>query len=173
LEETVSIPAGDEVVVQLRPEVYIKEGDSILLEARVNILPDEIQSIQWTPLDSLSCSTCLATFADPVRTTTYTIVVTDIFGCKGEAAVIIHVERETQIFIPNVFSPNNDQVNDRLTVYSNNPESHINSFRIYGRWGELMFSNTDFAPNHTAAGWDGSFRGQMVRPGVYVYVAEV
>jgi gliding motility-associated-like protein len=73
-----------------------------------------------------------------------------------------------------VFSPNNDQVNDRLTVYSNNPaESHINAFRIYGRWGELMFSNTDFAPNNTSVGWDGTFRGQLVPAGVYVYVAEV
>jgi gliding motility-associated-like protein len=173
LEETIIIPAGDEVEVELRPEVNIKEGDSTRLDARVNIPLEEIQSIEWTPVDSLSCSTCLSTFADPVRTTTYTIVVTDIYGCEGEATVIVNVERETEIFIPNVISPNDDQVNDLLTVYSNNPESHVISFEIFDRWGEMMFSRTDFAPNNSALGWDGTFKGKAMLPGVFVYVAEV
>ena len=37
-------------------------------------------------------------------------------------------------------------------------------FKIYDRWGELVFATTNLAK-----GWDGTFRGQKVNPGVFVY----
>jgi len=49
----------------------------------------------------------------------------------------------------------------------------INTFQIYDRWGEQVFQATNFQPNQPANGWDGTFRGQALDPGVYVFYAEI
>ncbi len=69
--------------------------------------------------------------------------------------------------IPQAFSPNADGHNDWLFVIAG---VDIASFdwKIYNRWGELMFSSTD--PN---VGWDGKFNGELVNAGVYTYTLKV
>lgn len=73
------------------------------------------------------------------------------------------VRRELDILVPQIFSPNNDGVNDVLLALGDD----IVSFQllIYNRWGELVFESTD--PNK---GWDGKFKGSNAQQGVYVYV---
>ena len=45
--------------------------------------------------------------------------------------------------------------------------------KIFNRWGEVMFERKDFGVNIAALGWDGSFRGKMLTPDVYVYLIDV
>ena len=47
------------------------------------------------------------------------------------------------------------------------------AFRVYDRWGELVFENRDTDVNNRETGWDGSFRGQEMSPAVFVWYAEV
>jgi len=75
-----------------------------------------------------------------------------------------------RIFIPTAFSPNSDSVNDvfipeGLSVIIN-PElpGQKYDFKIYNRWGELVFETNDFMK-----GWDGKYKGVIVQPGVYIY----
>jgi gliding motility-associated-like protein len=67
-----------------------------------------------------------------------------------------------EIFIPNVFTPNNDGKNDVLLVYGN----YITSlqFRVFNQWGQLIFLS-----DQQSRGWDGSFKGQQQPVGVYAY----
>ncbi len=99
---------------------------------------------------------------------TYTVVVTDDEGCVSSAfyevdssfvacEVIVPV-----IFVPNIFSPNGDLVNDILYVHGQGV-LEIN-FSIYNRWGEEMFNTKDLA-----TGWDGTFNGKPVDPAVFVW----
>ena len=49
----------------------------------------------------------------------------------------------------------------------------VKSFRIFNRWGELVFEKENFYPNDPKYGWDGKVRGVPATPDVFVYTAEV
>jgi gliding motility-associated-like protein len=173
-ETTILIDAGDDVTVDLETAVNIKQGESAELEAIVNIPANEIGSVVWSPSAHLSCDTCLVTMASPLVTTTYIVTVTDVYGCIGTARVLIRVADGTLIFIPNVITPGNgDDINEFITVFSNNPDTRIHSLRIFDRWGELVFARATFLPNVPTEGWDGTFKGKLVNPGVFVYKVEL
>ncbi|MBK9630567.1 MAG: gliding motility-associated C-terminal domain-containing protein [Saprospiraceae bacterium] len=68
-----------------------------------------------------------------------------------------------KIFIPNVFSPNDDLVNDHFSFYHEGVESlHV---EIYDRWGSMVFNSS-----HIHFSWDGRFKGKDCITGVYAYV---
>jgi gliding motility-associated-like protein len=75
--------------------------------------------------------------------------------------------------VPNVFSPNDDYINDYVTVFSNDVNAIVLEFEIFDRWGEKVFRGTDFPVNVPELGWDGRFKGQYMNPAVFVYVAKV
>lgn len=70
------------------------------------------------------------------------------------------------IFVPNVFTPNNDGKNDLLLVYGN----YISSlqFRVFNQWGQLIFLS-----DQQSRGWDGTYSGQAQPVGVYAYTLRV
>lgn len=174
LDTVLSVLSGEEVMVDLEAQVTIQLGEDHLLMAVVNIPPSEISSVFWTPGTYLSCDTCLSTQSMPEADITYTIVVTDIYGCTGTATVTIRVIDENQIFIPNAISPSNrDNVNDYFTVYASKPGTHILSLRIFDRWGAVVFEKKDFPTNIANEGWDGTFNGEPLNPAVFVYMVEV
>ena len=49
----------------------------------------------------------------------------------------------------------------------------VKTFRIFSRWGELVFERTNFSANDPKYGWDGKIRGVPASPDVFVYTAEV
>ncbi len=75
------------------------------------------------------------------------------------------IEDQTTIYVPQIFSPNGDGLNDILYVYGNRVESM--TFIVYNRWGEKVFESSD-----NSIGWDGQFRGSGAQAGVYVYYLE-
>jgi len=70
------------------------------------------------------------------------------------------------VFVANIFTPNGDGNNDVLYVHSQNVKEI--SFRIYNRWGNLVFETESLN-----AAWDGQYRSNDCPAGVYFYVAEV
>ena len=73
--------------------------------------------------------------------------------------------KESNIFIPNAFSPNNDGKNDVLFVRGN----YITKlyFAVYDRWGQKVFETKDMSK-----GWDGTFKGKRIDPAVFGYYLE-
>jgi gliding motility-associated-like protein len=98
---------------------------------------------------------------------TYWAKIIDEHGC--ELLDSITVQFNSKYFIPNVFSPNYDGLNDYFFPIFH--DENIEKFRlnIYDRWGNLLYSATD----PKLKGWDGSFKGKEVNPGVYVYYCEI
>ena len=84
-----------------------------------------------------------------------------------------HQAHAVRVFVPNAFSPNGDGMNDVLILFSPGDVQQVKSFRIFDRWGELVFNRQNFLPNYAVNGWDGRFQGQKMGLGVYVYMAEV
>jgi gliding motility-associated-like protein len=78
------------------------------------------------------------------------------------------------IYVPQIFSPNEDGQNESFTVYGD-PDlvQDVALLRIYDRWGELVFEQQSLTINDEAAGWQGTLRGRPVLPGVYVWYAEI
>ena len=75
---------------------------------------------------------------------------------------------EADVYIPNVFTPNGDGINDLFKPeFESGYHIEILQFNIYDRWGSLVFHDI------TDRGWDGTFRGQKVDRSVYVYSLEI
>jgi gliding motility-associated-like protein len=94
-------------------------------------------------------------------------------SCFAIDYLVIHADEEFTLFVPNVFSPNQDGDNDFVTVFSNDKLAQILEFEIFDRWGEKVFRGYDFPVNQPVLGWDGKFRGEFMNPAVFVYVAKV
>lgn len=148
----------------------IRLGDSLRLELQVNIPADEIASIRWTPD---LCHNCLQASLMPLRTETYAATVTSVHGCVASAQLTVLVDRRPAVFVPSAFSPNQDGFNDVLTVFAGAQVRRIRSFRIFDRWGENVFEAYNFPPNDPTYGWNGTHKGQPVKPAVFVYWLEI
>ncbi|GIV32700.1 MAG: hypothetical protein KatS3mg031_0235 [Chitinophagales bacterium] len=120
----------------------------------------------WSPVEGLTCINCPNPIATPENSVMYQVTVTSSQGCIDSGYVIIAVDTLTRprtgIYVPNAFSPNNDGIND--TYYVVIWGYTYFKLTIFDRWGEKIFETRD--PN---VGWDGTFRGKPVNPGVYVY----
>jgi len=131
-----------------------------------------IASYSWLPVQTLSCETCSDPIATAGATTTYTVDVSSSFGCRASDSVTIHVFCDkSQVFIPNSFTPNGDGEND-VFYPRGTGISIIKSFRIYNRWGELLFERSNITINDASNAWDGTFNGATPRPDVYVYIVD-
>jgi gliding motility-associated-like protein len=73
---------------------------------------------------------------------------------------------EPNIYVPNIFTPNNDGKNDK--VYVSGEWIDRFSFEIFDRWGEKVFATNDIEE-----GWDGTFNGVNCDAAVYFYKLEV
>lgn len=91
--------------------------------------------------------------------------------CIAEDGVVIRVNRKGRVYVPNAIKPGAG-ANGILAVYTGSEVSNINFLRVYDRWGECVYEGQDLRPN-SGTGWDGTYRGHELLPGVYVYVVEV
>ncbi len=150
----------------------IQIGDSIQLQALVNIQDEEVDKVFWQP-DSLGCDTCLtATFA-PQLSTAFSVRVTDINGCSAADIEQVIVRKDYNVFIPNAFSPNGDGYNDVFMIFAGKEVKEVKAFKVFNRWGETVLEQGGFLPNDPRFGWDGIFRGQPVNAAVFAYFAEI
>jgi len=94
----------------------------------------------------------------------YWLEVTDANGCKGKASAnVVIKECLSGFYIPNAFTPNKDGKNDIFQPLLFGTIKKYD-FRIYNRWGQLVFHTTDINK-----AWDGSFSGKILNSGVFVW----
>lgn len=145
-------------------EVYLTES------AMLEVNQDPGYGYSWTSSTGESVDPVYNPVVTPEGTTTYTVTVTDYNGCTGTASITITVNDpfcdERDIFIPNVFTPNNDSQNDVLYVRSNFVSTM--ELHIYNRWGEKVFTSTDINQ-----GWDGTYKGKVLEPDVFGFYLQV
>lgn len=91
-------------------------------------------------------------------------------GCTAIDSISIRII-DNKVYVPNVFSPNGDNINDVFTVFGT--ASTIKLLEIFDRWGNRVYSNKEFLANGLGGGWNGRFNDQYCLPGVYVYYAIV
>jgi gliding motility-associated-like protein len=174
LEQNWIMPSLRARAAEIASPLKVRAGTATQLETVLLIPESLIASIRWIPEDGLDCSHCLRPILTAFNSNQYTLRIIDIFGCSSETTVDVQVEDAVEVFIPSAFSPNEDRVNDRLVVYANPLlVRKVLSFKVFDRWGGWVYQAADFLPNDEDSGWNGTFLGQLLQPGVYTYVAQV
>ena len=159
------------------PSLYtIQEGDSVLIVITGDVGEPGLQ-FDWTPSGILNCLTCPSSFASPLQDTLVTIQITDADSCVYYLETFIEVIPDIptvtdNIYVPNVFSPNGDGINDFWKISSRLDNTFVHELTIYDRWGNMMLYKTAFVLN-TFDGWDGTFQGKSMNPNVFVYIASL
>jgi hypothetical protein len=166
--ETIQLPTP--LTLDLGPDQTILTGDTALISSVIT--GNQPVSFVWTPVESLLTPQQLSTLANPLQTTTYTLRIEDAAGCTATDDITIRIKKTRRVYIPNVIKPDSDD-DAVITVFGGAEVKQVNYLSIYDRWGEHLFIAKNFAPNDPAYGWDGTWRGKDMQPGVYVYVAEV
>ena len=120
---------------------------------------------------NMVCENCTSVYAQQAPTMQFSVVATSEEGCDSEDDVLLTYSEDCpdgDLLIANFITPNNDGANDFFEVRYNEAFLNISLIRIFNRWGELVFESRDVLNDK----WDGSFRGQLVNPGVYVFYVE-
>ncbi len=154
------------------PDRWIHDGAFTTLGGPNTILPGNNTGnylYHWEPFIFLSDSTVPNPFAFPPYDYTYYLTVTELnsgFMCKSVDTVVVYIDCG-DFYLPNAFSPNSTStVVNRFRVL-NKEIVKLNYFRIYDRWGVLVFETTD-----PTQGWDGTFSNKPEPMGVYVWEAD-
>jgi gliding motility-associated-like protein/CSLREA domain-containing protein len=155
--------------LQLPKDTIIKKGSVVSIIPVVNFIPT---SIVWDPPTFLDCTNCLNPNSKPDQTTSYTLTLTDDHDCSVTDNITITVLiDQADIYVPNVFSPNGDNINDRFFPVFKLPNTTIAVFRIFDRWGNLIFEHLD-GKLYEDIYWDGTSNQEKMNPGVYVYAIQ-
>ena len=141
-------------------------------QVMLNATGSNIVSYQWSPPATLSCEVCTNPMASPKVTTKYKVLATSNRGCKSVDTVTVHVICDnSQLFIPNYFSPNGDGNND--TFYPRGEGLKIITvFKVYNRWGALLFERSNIGLNDASNAWDGTYKSAQLSPDVFVYLIQ-
>ena len=167
---TISLESIADLVLTLPADITMELGDSVRLNPVTN---GQNLIWQWSPSVGLSCDDCEHPYARPFETTLYTLLITDENGCDASDEILLTITKNRNVYIPNAFSPNGDGTNDVFHIYARGDISQILEFKIFDRWGEMVFADEHFQPNDPAHGWNGIFRGKMMNPAVFAYFAKV
>lgn len=170
-----AIPNVSSVTVDLPAGVDLLLGDSYQILVETSIPVGDISQIIWTPETGLSCTDCLDPIVTPGTDAEYQVEIINTNGCSDIAQIQLRVDRNQDVYIPNAFSPfNQDGFNDFFYVYSKQEVvTQIQSLQVYDRWGTQVFFNENFSPNEATSGWNGTFRNERMQTGVFVYYAIV
>jgi gliding motility-associated-like protein len=103
---------------------------------------------------------------EPTMSVTYTLLVTATSGdgCVDTGSVYITININDLLGIPTAFTPNGDGINDFFRP-ANLDEQFILEFKIYNRWGQVVFDDTN-----TSNQWDGRFQGVEQPTEAYIYL---
>ena len=160
-----------EIEVYLPEYAHVELARTFPMPTEVNFPESEVNFIQWTPNQDLSCEDCLRPDAYITGDITYHIYIEDYKGCPAEAEIELISISDPRVFVPTAFSPNSDGINDVLIAYTDQSVEKIVEWRILDRWGNEFYSAVNFEPNEEDYGWDGRGpNGVDVEQGVYVYV---
>ena len=120
----------------------------------------------WSPGINLDNRTSYTPVYKGTREQLYTVTITTSSGCVTVDTQLVRTVKFIDVVVPNIFTPNNDGRNDYLRPILMGIKE-IRSFRIYNRWGQLLFESKDERP-----GWDGTFKGSRLSTQGVVWTIE-
>lgn len=161
--------SGNDLILDLGFDTQVQIGQGVRIDPLINFNP---VMVEWSPETAIEDPGTVYTTIRPDRTTLYTATLTDINGCTITDSILITVAKEEKVFIPTAFSPNHDGVNDFFLLFPGPEIAEIRSFRIFDRWGNLVFEALGLPPDFS--GWNGELQdGRKAASGIYLYFTEL
>lgn len=168
LNDTFQVQVAPPIIVSAGNDTSIVFGQPLQLQATVNVETANI--FTWTPATGLNYTNIpnpVAVLGQNAQSIEYTVKVANAAGCYGTDAIKVKLFRTLpDIFVPNAFSPNGDRRNDIVYPVCVGI-TRLDYFRIYNRWGQLIFSTTTINK-----GWDGTLGGVQQSSGTFVYMVQ-
>jgi gliding motility-associated-like protein len=153
----------DSIVVNLLPIPSVSLRSEIplcvpsALPVRVDAGGGVGLTYKWSPTGETTRQISVSTVG------TYTVLVTNTYGCPITAQANVIDRCDPSILVPDVFTPNGDNLNDNFQVFP----AYIKEYdlKIFNRWGELIFTSKN--PEDR---WDGKYKGILVKPDSFAWV---
>ncbi len=156
----------DEVTVTVHqlPEIDAGENRTIARGEQVQLNATGGVNYIWSPLTGINHPYIPNPVVSPDDTITYKVTGNDVFGCTNTDSVTIFVI-EPQFYIPNSFTPNDDNLNDVFYIRGEPLDNF--ELRIINRQNQSVFISKDYYK-----GWDGRIQGtgEACPVGAYVYI---
>jgi|GEM_PF-1248361 len=170
--QSIDIQPAPSLFIDLGLDEIINLGEAVFLSPSTNFFP---ASFAWQATDTLPCYTCPELLFQPTQSMLVTLLATDSSGCTASDSMQITVSANRLVYLPNVFSPESaDGLNDVFFLSAAAGQVRkIVDFQIFDRWGGLIFGRKNILPNDRSQGWDGTYKGDDMMPGVYIYYLEV
>jgi gliding motility-associated-like protein len=162
-EEIAGLYLGPDLIGNRDEILYL--GEDLDIEIPVTCA----NNFSWTPTDGVSDPSSPNPTITPTQTTTYNVTVVDDFGCTTNDTIKLTVIDPADldcggIFLPKAFTPNGDDLNDVYGISNPQAIQQLVAFEIFDRWGTRVFATTDAFET-----WDGTYRGETLNGGVYLY----
>ena len=153
--------------VKIAPDADIITDESVFVASGspTQLFTSGIRKIEWFPSALFDDPEALSPFVTTDQDTTVIAIGENIFGCTDSVRIKLTVGRSFEIFIPDLFTPNDDGENDVL--YANVIGITEFNFVIFDRYGKELFNTKD--PDE---GWDGTLNGQILKADTYLYTFE-
>lgn len=162
--DTAFVKPGQKPTLNVGIDKTIVRGESVTIGGNPTV-EFQMQSLTWSPSESLNSATIKNPKATPSQTTTYTINVIDLVGCEAQDSVTITVKDKFEF--PSGFSPNGDGVNDiwNLAFLEKYKTSTV---VVMNRWGQVVFESEGYL-----IPWDGKMNGEYLPVGTYYYIIDL
>jgi len=154
----------------LNPDRIITQDQTIFIDESLDIVTGNScsSSFNWSPQTALDDPMSKFPAASPIETTSYTYTV-DFGTCVSTDSIRISVVDPSistcdQLFVPNAFTPNDDNRNDEFGISNDFIIDDLISFQVFSKWGEKLFETTSLDEK-----WNGTFNGEPINPGTFLY----
>jgi gliding motility-associated-like protein len=165
-------PKHDTVLVKVLPKIRANAGrDTLVVVGQpLQLLATGGVRYHWIPATSLSSDTIrnpIGLYDGSFDSIRYKVLVYNQADCVDSTHITVRIfKTDPRIFVPTAFTPNGDGLNDIVRPIAAGMEK-INYFRIYNRWGQLVFSTTI-----NGHGWDGKINGKVQGTEVFVWLVK-
>ena len=164
---------GDTVIITVLPpgNVFAGRDTTITINQPLQLNAVDVNNsgfinYTWSPALGLNNTLIKNPIAVVSLDITYTVTARTADGCEASDDINIKVFVKPELYVPTAFTPNNDGLNDVIKVIPVGIKE-LKYFRIFNRWGELVFSTTD-----PSSGWNGIYKSQRQNTSVFVWMAE-
>jgi gliding motility-associated-like protein len=157
----------DSVFIIVNSLPYVNAGNDTVIgiggEATLWAWSQDVESYEWTPsVNECITANCSEVYVIPNQATLYIVEVIDDNSCHNYDTVLVDISGLMEVFVPNIFSPNGDGINDYLVI--NGPRLFDFNIEIFDRWGKLIYVTQDQKEY-----WDGKFNGAELATQTFVY----
>lgn len=168
--ETLVLEPGDPFILEAGPDKTVNLGESVTVIPTAN---RPIANLEWQLVNGMIDTNLIQNFT-PTVSGFYRLTATSEDDCQATDSIFIEVNRLQDLYVPNVFSPNGDGINDFFSIPTDAPHVQaVTELAIYDRWGNQVFQQQTEGDLNKNIVWDGQYQGQVVARGTYVFMAKV